>query len=107
MSLQRRDIPPPRTAPSRPSVRIRKVLRYDPETHEAVICSVWGQSTDWVRSIRVRPTLQVQIGRESFTPQQRILSGEEGFAVTVESDADTRRLGSHVARHYRRRMAHR
>jgi hypothetical protein len=60
------------------------VLRYDPETHEAVICSVWGQSTDWVRSIRVRPTLQVQIGRESFTPQQRILSGEEGFAVTVE-----------------------
>jgi hypothetical protein len=60
------------------------VLRYDPETYEAVICSVWGQSTDWVRNIRVRPALQVQIGRESFTPEQRFLSDDESFVVTVE-----------------------
>ena len=25
------------------------VLSYDPETQEAVICSVWGQDTDWIR----------------------------------------------------------
>ena len=31
------------------------VLRYDPQTHEAVIFSAWGQDTDWVRNIRVRP----------------------------------------------------
>jgi hypothetical protein len=44
------------------------VLSFDPETKEAVIYSVWGQDTDWIRNIRVRPALQVQIGRESFAP---------------------------------------
>jgi deazaflavin-dependent oxidoreductase (nitroreductase family) len=63
---------------------VAMALRYDPETHEAVICSVWGPNTDWVRNIRVRPALQVQIGRESFTPEQRFLSEEESFAVAVE-----------------------
>jgi hypothetical protein len=58
-------------------------LRYDPETHEAVVCSVWGQKADWIRNIRVRPALRVQIGRESFTPEQRFLSEEESFAVAV------------------------
>ena len=27
------------------------VLKYDPETREAVICSGWGQDADWVRNI--------------------------------------------------------
>jgi deazaflavin-dependent oxidoreductase (nitroreductase family) len=47
---------------------VAMVLRYDRRNHEAVICSAWGADTDWVRNIRVRPALQVQIGRESFTP---------------------------------------
>jgi hypothetical protein len=60
------------------------VLRYDRQTHEAVICSVWGPDTDWIRNIRVRPALQVQIGRQSFTPQQRFLSEDESLAVVAE-----------------------
>jgi deazaflavin-dependent oxidoreductase (nitroreductase family) len=60
------------------------VLSYDPQTQEAVICSVWGQDTDWIRNIRVRAALQVQIGRESFAPEQRFLSADESFAVAVE-----------------------
>jgi hypothetical protein len=60
------------------------VLRYDPETREAVICSGWGQDVDWVRNIRVRPALRVQIGRESFTPEQRFLSQDESLAVMAE-----------------------
>jgi hypothetical protein len=59
-------------------------LAYDPRTHEAVICSGWGPNTDWVRNIRVRPALQVQIGRESFTPEQRFLSEDEAFAMVIE-----------------------
>jgi hypothetical protein len=59
-------------------------LKYDPETHEAVICSGWGQDTDWIKNIRARPALQVQIGRESFTPEQRFLTEDESFAVAVE-----------------------
>jgi deazaflavin-dependent oxidoreductase (nitroreductase family) len=59
------------------------VLRYDPETREAVIFSAWGQDADWMRNIRIRPALQVQIGRESFTPEQRFLSEDESVAVVA------------------------
>jgi deazaflavin-dependent oxidoreductase (nitroreductase family) len=59
------------------------VLRYDRQTHEAVIFSAWGQDADWIRNIRVRPALQVQIGRDSFTPQQRFLSEDESVAVVA------------------------
>jgi hypothetical protein len=59
-------------------------LTYDPATQEAVICSVWGEHADWVRNIRARPALQVPIGRESFTPEQRFLTEDERFDVAVE-----------------------
>jgi deazaflavin-dependent oxidoreductase (nitroreductase family) len=67
-----------------PHATAAMVLRYDPGTGEAVICSVWGPNTDWVRNLRAHPALQVQIGRQSFTPQQRFLSKDESFAVAVE-----------------------
>jgi hypothetical protein len=38
-----------------------------------------------VRNLRVRPALQVRIGRESFTPEQRFLTEDERFDVAVES----------------------
>jgi deazaflavin-dependent oxidoreductase (nitroreductase family) len=63
---------------------VAMVLRYDPRTQEAVICSGWGKDADWLRNIRARPALQVQIGRDSFTPQQRFLSEEESLAVVAE-----------------------
>jgi hypothetical protein len=49
---------------------VAMVLRHDPRTREAVICSAWGQDADWV-----------QIGRDSFTPGQRFLSADESVAV--------------------------
>jgi deazaflavin-dependent oxidoreductase (nitroreductase family) len=63
---------------------VAMVLRYDPETGEAVICSAWGQDADWVRNIRARPAVRVQIGPYSFTPQQRFLSEKESVAVLAE-----------------------
>jgi hypothetical protein len=62
---------------------VAMVLHYDPGTSEVVICSGWGVSTDWIRNIRARPALRVQIGWESFTPEQRFLTDEESFAVAV------------------------
>lgn len=59
------------------------VLSYDPHTHEAVICSAWGKDTDWIRNIQAHPALKVQIGRESFTPDQRFLSADESAAVVA------------------------
>jgi deazaflavin-dependent oxidoreductase (nitroreductase family) len=46
-----------------PHAMTAMVLRYDVETHEAVICSGWGPTTDWIRNIRARPALKVTIGR--------------------------------------------
>jgi len=60
------------------------VLRYNSRTHEAIICSAWGQDADWIRNIRAHPALQVQIGRHSFTPRQRFLSEDESVAVVTE-----------------------
>jgi deazaflavin-dependent oxidoreductase (nitroreductase family) len=60
---------------------VAMVLRYEPHTREAVICSAWGQDADWIRNIRAHPALQVQIGRQSFIPQQRFLTQDESLAV--------------------------
>lgn len=67
----------------KPHSTVAMVLRYDRRTREAVICSAWGQGTDWIRNIQARPALRVQIGRESFTPEQRFLSEEESLAVVA------------------------
>ena len=68
----------------KPHAIVAMALTYDPDTREAVICSAWGENTDWVRNLRARPALQVEIGRESFTPEQRFLSEDESFEVVVE-----------------------
>ncbi len=59
-------------------------LAYDPRTQEAVIFSGWGPKADWIRNIRAHPSLQIQIGRESYTPEQRFLSEDESVAVVVQ-----------------------
>jgi deazaflavin-dependent oxidoreductase (nitroreductase family) len=63
---------------------VAMVLTYDPKTHEAVICSAWGENTDWIRNIRARPAVQVQIGGESLVPEQRFLTEAESVAVVAE-----------------------
>ena len=35
------------------------VLRYDPKARRESSARFWGQNTDWIRNIRVRPALQV------------------------------------------------
>ena len=59
-------------------------LTYDPDTREAVVFSAWGPNTEWMRNLRAHPALQVQIGRESYVPEQRFLSEDESVAVVVE-----------------------
>jgi deazaflavin-dependent oxidoreductase (nitroreductase family) len=63
---------------------VAMVLRYDPRTREAVICSAWGRDADWIRNIHAHPALQVQIGRDWFIPQQHFLPEDEGLAVVAE-----------------------
>ena len=63
---------------------VAMTLAYDPQTQEAVIFSGWGLNTDWIRNIRAHPALQIQIGRASYTPEQRFLSEDESVEVVVE-----------------------
>ena len=63
---------------------VAMALAYNRETHETVVCSGWGENPDWVRNIRARPALRIEIGREAFTPAQRFLSEDESVAVMAE-----------------------
>jgi deazaflavin-dependent oxidoreductase (nitroreductase family) len=62
---------------------VAMVLSYDPETRETVACSAWGPNTDWIRNLRERPALLIEIGREVFVPEQCFLSEKESVAVGV------------------------
>ena len=53
---------------------------YDPQTREVVVCSAWG-NTDWIRNLHAHPALQIQIGRQSYVPEQRFLSEDDAVAV--------------------------
>ena len=64
-----------------PHETVAMVLRYRRESHEAVICSAWGSDTDWVRNIRERPAVRIDLARETFEPEQRFLSVEESLCV--------------------------
>jgi deazaflavin-dependent oxidoreductase (nitroreductase family) len=63
---------------------VTMALAYDAETREAVVFSAWGPNTEWMRNLRAHPALQVQIGRESYVPEQRFLSEDESVAVVLE-----------------------
>ena len=63
---------------------VAMALTYDPDTRETVVCSAWGPNTEWIRNLRSRPALQIQIGRESYVPEQRFLSEDESVAVAAE-----------------------
>ena len=59
-------------------------LTYDPATRKAVVCSAWGPDTEWLRNLRAKPALGIQIGRERYLPEQRFLSEDEAVAVALE-----------------------
>ena len=62
---------------------VAMTLAYDGRTGEAVVCSGWGPNADWIRNLRAHPAVRVQIGGESYVPEQRFLSEDEGVAVVI------------------------
>jgi deazaflavin-dependent oxidoreductase (nitroreductase family) len=79
-----------------PHLMTAMVMSWNPSTREVVIFSGWGPNSDWVRNLRARPALRVEVGRESYTPLHRFLSDDESFVVA----------GDFVRRHpYRLRVA--
>jgi len=60
------------------------VLAYERATGEATICSAWGPNTDWIRNLRIAPSVEVRLGRQSFVPEQRFLTDDEAMAVAFK-----------------------
>ncbi len=67
-----------------PHQTVAMVLRYDKASGEASIVSAWGPQTDWYLNLQRHPAVRVQLGGQTFTPQQRFLSEEEAFDVAVQ-----------------------
>jgi deazaflavin-dependent oxidoreductase (nitroreductase family) len=65
----------------RPHPMTAMVMRWDASTREVVIFSGWGPGSDWVRNLRARPALRVEVGRVSYAPRHRFLSDDESVAV--------------------------
>lgn len=63
---------------------VAMALTHDPVTREAIVCSAWGPNTEWLRNLRAHPALQIQIGPETYVPEQRFLSEDEAVAVAIE-----------------------
>jgi deazaflavin-dependent oxidoreductase (nitroreductase family) len=68
----------------KPHATAAMALVEDETTGEVVICSVWGSRADWILNLHARPALRVQIGRTTFVPQHRFLTGEEAVAAGAE-----------------------
>jgi deazaflavin-dependent oxidoreductase (nitroreductase family) len=59
-------------------------LTYDSGNHEVVACSAWGSETEWIRNLRARPALEIEIGSERYVPEQRFLTEDEAVATALE-----------------------
>jgi deazaflavin-dependent oxidoreductase (nitroreductase family) len=56
---------------------VLEVVHYDPSTQECIVMSGYGTQSDWYRNIQVHPAVEVQVGRQSYLPQQRMLEAQE------------------------------
>ena len=66
-----------------PHQTVAMVLYDNKTTGEAVICAAWGPRTDWYRNVQAHPAVKVQMGGDTFTPQQRFLTEQEAFDVAT------------------------
>lgn len=60
---------------------VLEVLDYLPETHEVFVVSGFGRRADWLRNIEAAPAVHLQVGRDGFAPDHRLLAAEEAVAV--------------------------
>ena len=63
---------------------VLEVVHYDPSTQECIVMSGYGTQSDWYRNIQARPAIEVQVGRQRYTPQQRMLEAQETLHILEE-----------------------
>jgi len=61
---------------------VAMAVRWNREAKEAIVCSAWGD-TQWLRNLRAKPALEIQIAADRFTPQQHFLNVDEAADVAA------------------------
>ena len=67
---------------------VLEVVRYDPANRESVVVSAWGERADWYRNTRAGRAIEVETGRERYTPMHRFLGPEEAHATIMDYERD-------------------
>jgi hypothetical protein len=69
------------------------VVRWDGQRGEAVVMSGWGRKASWFRNVEAGGAVEVQLGRERFAPEVRVLEPEEAAAVLADYERRNRLAG--------------
>lgn len=83
---------------------VLEVLQYRPDSRELAVLSGFGRRSDWLRNIEAGPAVRVQVGRESFPPEHRVLPPAEAAAVLADYE-DRNRFSTPVLRPVLSRLA--
>jgi deazaflavin-dependent oxidoreductase (nitroreductase family) len=63
---------------------VLEVVRYDKKTNTFVVAAGFGNTSDWVRNIRVHPQVTVQCGRRRWEMTARFLTPEQSGEELVD-----------------------
>ena len=61
-----------------------EVVHFDRDRHEAIVMSGWGRRSNWFRNVEAGGAVEVELGRERFVPEARVLEPEEAAAVLAD-----------------------
>jgi deazaflavin-dependent oxidoreductase (nitroreductase family) len=71
---------------------VLEVVEWRPERREAVVISGFGPRAQWFRNVRAGGAAEVEIGRECWLPDARVLDPAEGTAVLAGYERRNRLL---------------
>lgn len=60
---------------------VLEVIRHNAETGEYIVCSGWGEGSDWYRNIIKTPDVTIAVGRARFAAMAIHLSEAEGEQI--------------------------
>jgi deazaflavin-dependent oxidoreductase (nitroreductase family) len=63
---------------------VLEVVKHDPASDTYYVAAGWGEQSDWVKNIRARPEVQVQVGRRKFDMLAQQLTPEQGAQTILD-----------------------
>jgi deazaflavin-dependent oxidoreductase (nitroreductase family) len=77
---------------------VLEVLAWQPGTREAVAISGFGRKANWYRNVLAGGAVEVEIARECWLPQMRVLEPSEAVEVLADYERRNRLLAPIVRR---------